>query len=61
MTALTQNSAAPAGRGFAGLDRIFAGLARWNKNRQTRHALSKLSTRELADIGLERGDIDRLF
>lgn len=30
----------------------------WNSGRATRKALSKLSNRELDDIGLCRGDID---
>jgi len=30
----------------------------WNSGRVTRNALSKLSNRELDDIGLCRGDID---
>ena len=30
----------------------------WNSGRATRNALSKLSNRELDDIGLCRGDID---
>lgn len=33
-------------------------LAHWREAVQTRNALSKLSDRELADIGLCRGDID---
>lgn len=34
------------------------GLAAWKDARITRQALSKLSDRELDDIGLCRGDID---
>lgn len=33
-------------------------LSAWNDARITRNALSKLSDRELEDIGLCRGDID---
>jgi uncharacterized protein YjiS (DUF1127 family) len=33
-------------------------LVQWNDERVTRNALSKLSTRELADIGLTRGDVE---
>jgi len=33
-------------------------LVGWQESRQTRNALSKLSNRELEDIGLCRGDID---
>lgn len=36
----------------------FAAVQQWNDERVTRNALSKLSDRELEDIGLTRGDID---
>ncbi|RMD91832.1 MAG: DUF1127 domain-containing protein [Alphaproteobacteria bacterium] len=46
------------------LARLFASLAaalrEWNDTRVTRKALGRLSDRELEDIGLTRGDIDRL-
>lgn len=32
----------------------------WNNERRTRAILSRLSTHELNDIGLERGDIDSI-
>lgn len=35
-------------------------IATWNDARMTRHALGKLSDRELDDIGLCRGDIEEL-
>jgi uncharacterized protein YjiS (DUF1127 family) len=35
-------------------------VSNWNDARVTRNALGKLSDRELDDIGLCRGDIDRL-
>ena len=35
-------------------------IKRWNDARVTRKALSSLSDRELDDIGLCRGDIDRI-
>jgi len=35
----------------------FAAIAAWNDVRITRNALSKLTERELNDIGLTRGDI----
>lgn len=51
----------PLGAGF-NATRIVAGLvsriAVWNDARVTRKALSKLSNRELDDLGLCRGDID---
>ena len=37
-----------------------ATLIEWNNKRITRNALSKLSARELNDIGLCRGDFDDL-
>ena len=43
------------GRAFA--DALNA-VATWNDRRMTRNALSKLSNRELDDIGLSRGDIE---
>ncbi|KUF09241.1 DUF1127 domain-containing protein [Pseudoponticoccus marisrubri] len=36
------------------------GFAAWNDERVTRKSLSKLSDRELDDIGLHRGDIDKV-
>lgn len=36
---------------------LFTSLINWNDARVTRKALSKLSDRELDDIGLCRGDI----
>ena len=35
-------------------------LANWNDARVTRNALSQLTARELDDIGLVPGDIDRI-
>ncbi|MDT2075507.1 MAG: DUF1127 domain-containing protein [Planktomarina sp.] len=35
-------------------------LADWNNTRVTRNVLSQLSERELNDIGLAPGDIDRI-
>ena len=40
------------------LNKIFGAIAAWNDARVTRNALSRLSDRELEDIGLCRGDID---
>lgn len=42
---------------FANMTAAFAG---WNDARITRNALSKLTTRELDDIGLTFGDIDMI-
>ncbi|NIZ08940.1 DUF1127 domain-containing protein [Pseudooceanicola sp. HF7] len=38
--------------------RLIAAVADWNDARLTRKALSRLTDRELNDIGLVRGDID---
>lgn len=37
---------------------LLAALAHWSAARATHRALSKLSNRELADLGLHRGDIE---
>lgn len=53
-------------RGFAvgGVGNVFAtvisALSAWNDARATRRELNRLSDRELDDIGLCRGDIDRI-
>ena len=39
---------------------MFNAIASWNDTRITRKALSQLSMRELNDIGLAPGDIDRI-
>lgn len=39
---------------------VLHSLRAWNARRATRAALSKLSDRELDDIGLVRGDIDNI-
>ena len=38
--------------------RLVAAVSTWNDARVTRNALSRLSDRELDDIGLSRGDIE---
>lgn len=40
--------------------RIGAALNDWHNSRTTRDALLRLTDRELDDIGLSRGDIDRV-
>ncbi|MFN3721642.1 MAG: DUF1127 domain-containing protein [Paracoccaceae bacterium] len=47
-------------RAVQGVGGMFAAVSAWNDARITRKALSKLSDRELDDIGLCRGDIDKL-
>ena len=39
---------------------LFATVQDWNAKRQTRAALSKLTDRELSDIGITRADIDTI-
>ena len=39
---------------------VFTAFVRWNDARVTRNALSQLSLRELNDIGLAPGDIERI-
>ncbi|MFN3954444.1 MAG: DUF1127 domain-containing protein [Pararhodobacter sp.] len=49
------------GGGFrVSLSDLFAAMVAWNDKRVTRRELSKLSDRELADIGLCRADIDQV-
>lgn len=40
--------------------RIWAAMTAWNDARVTKNALSRLSDRELDDIGLCRGDIEQI-
>lgn len=53
-TTRTGGHGATVGSVFYGL---FGRMAAWNDARVTRNALSKLSDRELDDIGLTRADI----
>lgn len=39
---------------------LFGTIADWNDARRTRKVLSQLSSHELDDIGLTRGDIDAI-
>ncbi|CAM3080468.1 protein of unknown function [Paracoccus aminovorans] len=50
-----------SGLGFFGIgSKIWAALTAWNEVRVTKNALSRLTDRELDDIGLCRGDIDQI-
>lgn len=51
-------SASATGRFFGLFSASVAAIVAWNDARVTRNALSKLTDRELEDIGLNRGDID---
>lgn len=59
MTTLTHTRKHTA---LSGIDRLMSRISTalivWNERRMTRNALSRLSDRELEDIGLTRGDID---
>ena len=48
---------ANAKSGFS-LVALIGNLVSWNDRRMTRNSLSKLTNRELDDIGLVRGDIE---
>lgn len=65
MAAFETTRPAPLGalsifRAVNGVGGMFSMLANWNDARVTRKALSKLSDRELDDIGLCRGDVDQI-
>lgn len=48
----------PGTNGFrGGLIRVFASVKRWHGRRQTRARLSRLSERQLRDVGLEPSDV----
>ena len=57
-TRTTYGVASAANRAVVYLADIGTAVIAWNDARVTRNALSALTNRELADIGLERGDID---
>ena len=42
------------------LSGLVSGVIHWNRARRTRAVLSRLSTHELDDIGIARGDIDSI-
>ena len=65
MAAHVTSSAAPFGaisifRSVQSVGRAIASVSAWNDARVSRTALSKLSNRELDDIGLCRGDIEMI-
>lgn len=59
---VTTRSAAgfSAGNAFTSIARTVAFITSWNDARITRKSLSKLTARELNDIGLSVGDIDMI-
>jgi uncharacterized protein YjiS (DUF1127 family) len=65
MAAYETSRTAPFGaisifRAVQGISSMIAAVSAWNEARITRNALSKLSDRELDDIGLCRWDIETL-
>ena len=65
MAAVETTRPAPFGaittyRAINGMSRAFRALSAWNDARATRNSLSKLSDRQLDDIGLCRADIDTI-
>ncbi|MRX49095.1 DUF1127 domain-containing protein [Paracoccus sp. S-4012] len=58
MTAIDSRAHVAAAPGM--FSRVSATLNNWYNTRVTRRELSRLSDRELDDIGLVRGDIDRI-
>ncbi|MFN7224834.1 MAG: DUF1127 domain-containing protein [Paracoccaceae bacterium] len=65
MAAYETSRTAPFGaisifRAVQGISGMLTAVAAWNDARITRKALSKLSDRELDDIGLCRGDIETM-
>jgi len=51
---------APIATPFAWAASVPSKLVSWNEARATRKALSQLTTRELEDIGLIPGDIEKI-
>ena len=54
-------SASFGGKSQSYVASLFSAVLAWNEARLTRNALAKLSNRELEDIGIVRGDIDKMF
>ncbi|MGR3805814.1 DUF1127 domain-containing protein [Marinibacterium profundimaris] len=54
----TYGSTGPAGHVLTPFTLLFSAFAGWNDARRTRNTLSRLTDRELEDIGLNRSDID---
>jgi uncharacterized protein YjiS (DUF1127 family) len=54
-----QSTAAPAKTGL--VSRLMAGYRVWQRTRQARDEFSLMSDYELADIGLSRADVHRVF
>ncbi|MEH6831257.1 DUF1127 domain-containing protein [Sulfitobacter sp.] len=57
-TRTTYGTASFASRAVAFVSDLALNVQAWNDARVTRNALTDLTDRELADIGLSRGEID---
>lgn len=60
MSAIEMSRPAAAGGYGNVVARFFSMIATWNDARVTRRELNRLTDRELDDIGLTRGDIERI-
>ncbi|RJL08759.1 DUF1127 domain-containing protein [Paracoccus siganidrum] len=60
MSAIETNRGYAVGGVHGVVAKVLAMLSAWNDTRVTRRELSRLSDRELDDIGLCRGDIERI-
>jgi uncharacterized protein YjiS (DUF1127 family) len=49
-----------AHRFVSGVENYVRSVSEWNTQRKTRNELSKLTARELSDIGLSYGDLDNI-
>lgn len=58
MSAIDTNRVHGGTRNAGFVSKFIAALQHWNDARVTRNALSRLTDRELDDIGLNRGDIE---
>ncbi|WP_134678494.1 DUF1127 domain-containing protein [Paracoccus ravus] len=60
MSAIDTNRVHAGTRSFGFGSKLLAAFAAWNDARVTRNELSRLTDRELDDIGLTRGEIERV-
>ncbi len=60
MTAIDTNRVHLGARNQGFGSKILTAFQHWAEARQTRNALNRLTDRELDDIGLTRGDIERI-
>ena len=59
-TRTTYGTASFASRAFAFVADLGLNIQTWNDARVTRNTLADLTDRELADIGLDRGEIEQV-